>query len=320
MPQKKVDKVDKQVESYGGVSQTQFEILNSLANFLTITDIAKYRKCSRQAVYKVVRRLIDHGLVEKIGNVYGLTQKGKEGLHSFIGFTNKIRQHNLGIKIQVLDSPRNWEKKRNKIITMSSFNKRIQLKNNSYEILNLGQVKIKTTTKSVIIWLPAMYDDTVEGALSQAMDMLFNVIPKIETQLKVKLIKDRKMNMTIISQEYARLNDAMAKIYKTEGNKIYFTNEEGEVWLISDFSFSTDELETVHPKSAGEDMTTVHKFMNDLRKNPATISELGGMIQNVTANQMVFDHNMKSHLEVLNKLGNAVEKLTKKIDELGEKK
>ncbi len=40
-----------------------------------------------------------------------------------------------------------------------------------------------------------------------------------------------------------------------------------------------------------------------------------GIIKHVTDNQVMFDKNFQSHLAVINKLGNAVDKLTDKIGE-----
>ena len=108
----------------------------------------------------------------------------------------------------------------------------------------------------------------------------------------------------------------MAKLYKKEGNKLYISDELGDIWLIADYSFNVNELETIHPKRADEDMEGVHNFMNDLRKNPTTFSEVLEVTNGIQQNQLVFDRNMASHLNVLGKLGEAVEELTKSVKEL----
>lgn len=267
MPDKKPDKPPKEL------TKNQTEILYALSKKLMISKIAKYRKCSRSSVYDIVNRLMSKGLVEKIGKYYNLTEKGNHTLHSFIGFKGKLRFHNMAIKIKVLESPTNWDLKRNKIVTTSYANKRIDLKNTSYDLISYGQMKVKSTSKSIIFYLPTVYSDNVEDGMKQIMDIFFDSIPKIENLFKVKLIKNNKMNITIISQEIARLQDALAKSYRMEGDKIYFTDERGEIWLISDYSFSTDELETIHPRSAPEDMTAVHRTMNYIKNNPDALKE-----------------------------------------------
>ena len=315
--------IEKKVESSSNLSQNQFEILYNLSNFLTVTQIAKNRKTSRQAVYKSILILLEKGMIEKIDSTYRLTELGKKGLHSFIGFTYKLRQHNISYKIQVLESQTNWDKKREELIEMPFFNKKVKLKNNNYELFNFGKVKIKTTTKSVIIRLPELFDNSVEGAIIQSMDLLYQILPKIENRFKIRLRKDNKANITLISQEYARLNDCLAKLYKVEGNKLYITDDYGKVWLIADYSFCTNELETIDTRKADEDMITVSNFMNDLRNNPVTLSQLTSMmyiqnqqISNVTENQLMFAKNIETHMQVLSDIKDSINELTRVIKKI----
>lgn len=304
------------VDNTPEVSQAQADILHCLTNNLTITEIAKHRKCSRQAIYKVLWRLLAKGFVEKIGYAYGLTELGKKGLHSFIGFTNKLRQHNINVKMEILESPRNWERKRGVMTSLPYFNKRVKLKNNYYDLFSFGRVRVKTTSKSAIIKIPTIYDDSIEGATIQTMEILEKVIPKIEALFKIKLIKDYKSNITFISQEYARLNDALAKLYKREDNKLYIKDEEGKVWLITDYSFAVNELETIHPIRADEDMKTVHSFLNDLRQNPVTCSQMMGAINSNAEHLNYHATNMRTHVDAVKKLSLGVDKLYSGVDEL----
>lgn len=313
--------VNKQGLQTQDITLPQAEILKGISNYLTIDEMAKYRKTSRVSVYKIIKTLLNKELIHKKSRgIYGLTNKGQEGLHSLMQFTNKLRQHNLSFKIKILDSPKNWEAKREQLIQMPYFNKRVQLKNNDYDLLTFGRLQIKTTSQSVIIKLPTIYADSVDECNLQAMDLLYNAIPKIEAQFNIKLIKDYKSNIQIISQEYARLNDSLAKLYKKEGNKLYITDEEGKIWLIADYSFSVSELETISPNRADEDMTIVHAFFNDLRKNPATFSEvreaISGqlvLVNGIQQNQLIFDRNMASHLEVLQLIREAITELKNEV-------
>ena len=263
------------VYKQGGVSVPQAEILKAFSEFSTIKEIVNNRKTSRFAVYKIIKTLLKKGLIlRKSRGIYELTEAGKEGLHSLIGLSYKLRQHNISIKVKVLESPKNWDKIRSKILTMPCFNKRVQLKNNYYDLANYGKIQLKITSQSVIFKFPAMYTSNIDEAVIKILDLLYNAIPKVENLFKIKLIKDYKANITIISQEYARLNDSLAKLYKKENNKLYITDEQGKIWLIADYSFSVNELETISPDKADEDMNIVHNFFNDLRKNPKTFSEI----------------------------------------------
>ncbi len=307
------------VESSINISETQAEILQSLSNFLTVSDIAKHRKTTRQAVYKVIIRLIGKGLLKRVGGVLGLTQNGKKGLHSLMGLTNKLRQHNFGVKIEILESRRNWDRKRNIIMRMPYFNKRVKLKNNFYDLLSFGKVGIKSTTKSIIFNLPTLFG-SVDEAVIQAMDILFSTIPKVESRFNIKLVKDQKMNMTIISQEYAKLNDALARIYKEKDKKLYIVDERGELRFIADYSFALSEFETVHPSKAGDDMNAVNPFLLDLARNPTTLSkikeemeremsEVANLIKKTSGNQMTLS-------QTLEQMSNNIIRITKEIVEL----
>lgn len=282
------------------VDKPHYETLKLLDQGFTITEISKHRQVSRQAVYKTIKVLNKHGLLRHPKRyLYEITDKGKQGLHSFVGLRYKLRQHNLHFKIKVLESPKNWELKRNELRFMPFYNKTIKLKNNDQDLLNYGKLQIKTTTKSIIIKLPTIYATDWENAIIQAMGILEDNIYKIEKAFKIRLVKDYRANITIISQEYAKLQDALAKVYRREGNRLYLTGEDNKIWLITDFSFSTDETEFIHPEKATDDLDAIAPMLNDLRKNPTTFTNVReeiGKVQDVLTGVI---HNEVKHQKVL---------------------
>ena len=290
-------------------------VLELIQNELNITEISKYRKCSRVAIYGVLKTLINKGMVRKAGYAtYELTDKGIQGLHSFVALRYKLRQHNLHIKIGVLESPRNWNLRRNEIRQMPYYNKTIKLKNNEQDLINFGKLLIKTTTKSLIIKMPTIYAKDWEDAIINAMKILEETIPKLEHQFKIRLVKDHKSNIKIISQEYARIQDALAKLYRCEGNRIYLTGDDGKIWLITDLSFSTDELEFLHPNRATDDLDAIAPFLNDLRKNPITISEIREETKGVLQVAKASMRNEVKHQKVLDEILIAFKKINKRLD------
>lgn len=300
------------------VEFTRFEVLKLIQEGLSVTEISKYRGVTRQAVYKVMATLIKKGMIRSPKrSIYELTNKGIEGLHSFVALRYKLRQHNLHFKIDVLESPKNWEQKRNEFRQMPYFNKTIKMKNNEQDLFNYGKLQIKTTTKSIIIKMPTLYAKNWENAIIQAMGILEDAIYKIEHQFKIRLVKDYKANIKVISQEYASIQDAVAKLYRTEGNRIYLTGEDGKIWLITDFSFSTDELEYIHTEKATDDNDAVAPFFNDLRKNPTTLSnirqETMGVLEVAKAHAM----NINKHQKVLDEILLAFKKINERLDKAG---
>jgi len=294
------------------------ELLNGVHNNLKVSEIAKYRKVSRQAIYGTLSSAIKRGWVsKKTYGVYELTEKGTQTLHSLVGFRYKLRQHNLGIKIDVLESPKNWAQKRNELRFLPYFNKTIKLKNNEQDMFNFGKLQIRTTTKAIIIKMPTIYSKGWEEAIIQAMDILETTIPKLEQIFKVKLVKNYKANMKIISQEYARIQDALAKLYRAEGNRIYLTGDDGKIWLITDFSFSEDELEVIHPDRAADDLDAIAPFMNDLRKNPTTLSNMREETREVLEVAKAHAVNINKHQKVLDQILDAFTKLNNRLDKAG---
>lgn len=300
------------------VENNEYELLKCFSQFMNVKDISKYRKVSKAAIYKGRDRLIGKGLLRSVGKNYELTDEGFSRLNSFIQSSNLIRLHNFAIKIKIINKPKNWDLMRSKIVELRDSSKEIKLTNNDYQIHSFSSIKVKTTTNSVIFYLPSIYGKNTDICFQEALEMVFRAIPKVESMFKILLIKDRKANIEIISSHYAKLQDSLAKIYHNEKDKLYVKDESGNVWLIADFSFSTDELETIDTNRAKEDMDTVKEFLNDLRKNPATITNVLEMIKMVTANQVVFDKNFQSHLKAINALTVEVKGLGNSIREVRE--
>lgn len=300
------------------VENTRYETLKLIQEGLSISEIAKYRHVSRTAVYKVLKTLNKKGLISNPKrSVYALTDKGIEGLHSFVALRYKLRQHNLHFKILILESKRNWEQKRNEIRFLPYYNKTIKLKNNEQQLLNFGRLQIKTTTKSIIIKVPTIYAVNWENAIIQAMQILEDSIYKIEKLFKIRLIKDYKSNITLISQEYAKIQDALAKLYRSEGNRIYLTGDDGKIWMITDFSFSVDETEFIHTERATDDVDAIAPFFNDLRKNPITISMIREETKGVLEVAKASMQNEIKHQKVLDEMLIAFKKINDRLDKAG---
>ena len=294
----------------------RYEVLKCIQENLNITEISKYRGVNRSSVYKVLLTLINKGLVRNPKrSIYELTNKGICSLHAFVALRYNLRQHNLHFKIEVLESPRNWELKRNEMRQMPYFNKTIKLKNNEQDLFNYGNLKVKTTTKSIIIKMPTIYARNWENAIIQAMQILEDTIPKLEHQFKVRLVKNYKANIKIISQEYASIQDSRAKLYRAEGNRIYISGEDGKIWLITDLSFSTDELEYIDPNKATDDLDAIAPFLNDLRKNPTTMTEMREQVNEVQAVVTSHAQNEVKHQRVLDEILLAFNKFNKRLDD-----
>lgn len=299
------------------LSLPQFEVLKYLQEGLNLTQIGKRRHVSRQSVKDVLTTLCNKAYISNPKRrVYNLTNKGFEALHKFVALRYKLRQHNLHFKIEILESPKNWEQKRNEMRLLPYHNKIIKLKNNEQDLFNFGRLQVKTTTKSIIIKMPTLYAKNWEEAIIQAMQILEDKIYQLENIFKIRLVKNFKSNIKVISQEYASIQDSLAKLYRTEGNRIYLTGDDGKIWLITDFSFSTDELEYIHTEKATDDQDAIAPMLNDLRKNPTTFTEVKEEMKDIQGVLKGVIQNEVKHQKVLDEILLAFNKWNKKQDEI----
>lgn len=283
------------------LSDPRFRILRGIQSGLTITQLSKFRKVSRASVYKVINSMLDEGMLEKTDKSYGLTTKGIEGLHSFVGLRHNLRQHNFHIKFKVLEHPKNWDKKRNEFRKLPYFNSVIKLKNNEQELFNYGNLTIKTTTKSIIVKIPTIYAKNIQDATIQTFGIIETTYPKIEKLFGIKLIKNYKACIEVICQEYARLNDELAKIYDKRGEQLLITGEDGKIWMITDKSFKGDEREYIHTEKAPEDEDAISTSMNILRDEPRIMKENQKEIvslKGVFPAMQEYNKNLKLHIKV----------------------
>lgn len=312
------------------LSEIQFEVLRLLQTGLTITQIKTARKVSRASVYKVINTLIKKGFLEKIDKSYTLTSKGIEGIHSLVGLRYKLRQHNFHVKFKVLEHPKNWDKKRNEFRRLPYFNKKIKLRNNEQELFNYGNLLIKTTTKHIIIKIPTIYAKNIKEATLQTFDIIESTYPKIESLFKVKLVKNYKSCMEVVCQEFANLNDVLAKLYNKRGEQLLITGDDGKIWMITDKSFNGDEREYIHTKKAPEDQEAISKSMNILRDEPEImknnkkeIKQTLGIVKknskHIGANADNFKQyadNIESHIGAIKSLGAGVDKQNKLFERM----
>jgi hypothetical protein len=267
----------KKVQSYSNLTQTQKQILNLVSDGLNTTKkISEYRRRSLKATYKVLNKLVKYGFLRKIGTNYMLSQRVQNALAmSTQKVQNKIRYHDVKVRIKIL-YPKQFTQEQ--LIKQIRNPREIQLKNNKQIIFTINNIRCALTTKSIILSMPSILENTPIEATTELMNLLFNTIPKIEHLLNVILIKDSYMNMSIISQHCSLIENSLAKLYNKEGDKFIIKDpEDGKTRLIIDNSFKLNEFEAVHPRKAVSDMESIQPFFLGLAdKSP---QEVEGLLQ-----------------------------------------
>lgn len=261
-----VARVDKKVESQGMVTRDLTEIEQQVYDmlfleFLTVKQIAKRRQTSRQAIYKITKKLKEKGLLN-------------DSCHSIVGRVDKIRcytpmpplhsirLHAQEFNIKLIHKPINWLGKVG--ITLNIDGNTIRCYNESIEIYS-GQ---------------SFYGKDANEATSVSMSYWNQFFIKLENKLKIIIVKPKYENIKLVKHEYSETNNELASDANLKSYKIRVrSTESGKVWFEIDNSFNLNEAET-KGYTAKEDMQEiVQPFFNDLRNNKVMLpSELQSLV------------------------------------------
>ena len=279
------------------MKQASKDILHALTvEFLTPKEISQRRKCSIQAVYKVMKGLKQKGL-------YDLAFNLKRSTPIFIQpLAHQIRLHGQEWNIKLISKSQKYLEAKSRANTLVIDGNTIRLYNASLEIYS-GQ---------------SFFEEDEQRATSVSLAYWQGFFARLEHEFGVILVKPRAQNISLVNQHFGETNSEMAAdaIERKQKYRIS-TSDEGKLWFTLDDSFNFKEMETLHPETAKQDMEKVRKQVNDWRDyDPPTNSQLAIHIKGLIETQAMFQENIKTHFEVLNKIGNAVEDLTKAVQEL----
>lgn len=255
------------------ITPKEREILYLLTKeFLTVKKIAQRRKTSVQAIYKAIKKLREKGF---------LGVKNMEGLKSDVYFkpfksvsvkkntpistgNHKIRLHRQQFNIKILY-------KKNDYYIRSG--KTLKIDNNTIK-LNKHTIDIYSNTDFI--------GDTAEEAYKQSIEYWFSLFHRLEHRLNIILVKDGYQNIREVQSHYAEVNNELAQDYNKNDHKLRIKGKDGKTWLLVDNSFNLNELETIHPETAKEDMTKIKTFFDDIRDHETpTISEILSVIKGI---------------------------------------
>lgn len=189
------------------------------------------------------------------------------------------------------------------------------------ESLEFKGRKIVLTNKSLVIYENKSYMfETSEESKSYALYELGVLVKSLEKTLGANFSFQRQYKIKVSRQHYALVKNALAKQYDREGKKLecYFG---GDLWLIIDNSFNLHETETIHSETGDTDNKKVQNFFNGIKKYEGFTPEF--VVNSIGQNAKNLENyavHLKSHVESVQQLGKAVEKLTEKVEQLGKQK
>jgi hypothetical protein len=236
-------------------SKKQADIYHLLVNEnLTPKQIAIRRQTTLKAVYNIIYRLRQKGLIQKTGTFRGVTITDSSRFEP-------IRLHNQQFHINIL-----YKDKRYKDYIKES------------NIINIDGNTLNLYNDSLDIYSnTSFYGKDPSDATARSFNYWNRIFRKIENQLNIIIIKDRVQNIKLVRSHYAEINNELARNSIDTGDKIQVrTTSDGKVWFLIDNSFNLHEAETVHSKTSKRDMEeSIQPFFNDLRdNNPPTLSEV----------------------------------------------
>ena len=273
--------VNIRVKPYAYFAQkSRVEMLKMLSDLsLSKTRIAQIKNVSLPSIIQFHRRLTKDGLITEKRE---LTEGGVNTVNNFVVVsddvnpntvnphtkTDLIRLHDLQFKVKILHKQEGYDYRENRVISTKVRDyKIIKLKNNYQEDFFINEVRIRTTTESILIMPSDIYTNTEQEAVAQAMKILFDTLPKIENLLNITLIKENYCNITVTRQHYALINNELAKMYRKEENKFKVLDKDGATRLIIDFSMNIPEFEAVHKTKSPSDINNCQVYFKDLISN-----------------------------------------------------
>lgn len=146
---------------------------------------------------------------------------------------------------------------------------------------------------------------------NNALNQLYLILSALESKLGVNL-KDSDIEWA--KEHYALIKNDLAIDQNRKGIIWRISDDSGE-WLIIDDSLEQGgELENIG-KQAFKTNIPMQKWWNELKETNFEVSPkfILNVMNGIQQNQLIFDRNMKSHLKVLNKIGNAIDKLSNEL-------
>jgi DNA-binding CsgD family transcriptional regulator len=268
--------------------------------FLTVKQICSIRECSRQAVYKIIKKLKQKGrLNNKVDNFVSTTPFCQPTLP--MRQVQQVRLHGQEFHIKILWQDNKYQERLTKGNVVWIDGNTIRLYQKAIEVYS-GQ---------------SFMADNEQQAEKKALDYWQHFFARLEQELSVIVIKPRVTNIRVVNQHYARTNSDVAKNAIERKQRVrVFAADDGKLAFITDDSFGFKEDETVHPINAKPHRQAIDKQIKDwMLNNPPTLTELSTIVYDVTKNQLMFAENMTSHIEAIKKLGSEVENLAKTIKE-----
>jgi hypothetical protein len=303
-----------------------FYIFSSIQQGKNPTQISKELNLTKQNLNRYIQNLKRKGFIQKIG--YGtwrilksFDQKEVNILSSDRVERSKhfspdsIRGHAFMFRLQINSKTRNWYQKEKFLIKNKIAYKPYYVGGHKRgQQIIFKDWKVQLTNSSIIFQTKKSFlSDTTKDSKSYAVYEFLSRVKALENILHANLSISGTYRFKVCRQHYSLIKNALAKQYNSEGKKLKVYTENG-LWFIIDNSYNLNEAEGVHSKTADSDVRKVQEWFNGLKKYEGFTPEfLMKGFSGIISNQLIFDSNMKSHIDAVQKLGKGVANFNEQI-------
>lgn len=230
---------------------------------LSFQQIADYVGISKRSIYRAFKKCLELGFITEkrrateLGIAYTQWGGGKTSLFrlhnlTFVIGIERVTRH-LYERIEKIFKVKTWDLKNGVIPRQFLFSK-----------VEQGDIWVRLMNKSLVLYMPEIVSESPEKAKDEVLEILKQVMPKIEQTLNIKLSTKPYMAIPIGSQHIALMNNEIAKAFLNAGIQFRIEDKDGAVRLIVDNSKQLEELEAIHRFYGEEDAQKIRDFMSDL--------------------------------------------------------
>lgn len=297
-----------------------FTILSELKKTTNLSKIKEKLSLSKQQLNYYLRQLKKKGFVYSKG--YGwweLTQKGKNPTQYGI-FLEKdsIRGHAYIWNVKLPKEIEVWDK-RIEILKEKGINFNLV-----GAFKNIPRIKVLGRK----VWLcddhlrifdiekSSYYGENAIESRNNSTLQLYHIVDALEKKLGILF---KPFEFSVRKEHYALIKNDLAIDQNRKGIIMRIADENGEWLLIDDSLGEGGELENIGKKALSTNIP-MQKWWNDMKRTDFKVTPtfLMESMNQVTANQRIFDANMMSHLEVLENIGKGLFEMRDTISELRE--
>jgi DNA-binding MarR family transcriptional regulator len=314
------------------LGKTKYSVLDLLYKKGNPYSISKSLKLSRPTIIQHLEELRDKfGLVKKgannesrYGDSWEITEKGRFLIEKCVGFPIVSSHNDKTEDKKVRGHGFIWKIKPDKKFDWISLLKKMEIEPELKGISNTPRIiinhkKVWLGNNYITIFEPKWNSFFNKTPLKSRNNAIYEMTEDID---KLKGILEIEFNykFTCRRQHYGFVDNPEAKFFIKKKKKIMIKNETG-FWFSIDFSQNKyEEAETIHEKTGLIDGTNYQDYMNSQKRTGfkvtpefllTALNKQNEVMTGIQQNQVVFDKNMASHLKVLNKIGNAIERLGK---------